>query len=71
MMPFCSILVTCISSSFVWKMELDNGLVELCKNWELTAPWTGVKDCMHEGGFKREVPFIQDAVVMEGVLYVF
>jgi len=59
-----------------------------CRNWELTAPWTGVKikvpvkfivgdldltynsrgvkDYIHKGGFKRDVPFLQDEVVMEG-----
>lgn len=58
-------------------------------NWELMAPWTGVKikvpvkfiigdldltyhtgnakDYIHKGGFKRDVPFLQDVVVMEGV----
>jgi len=58
-------------------------------NWELTAPWTGVKiqvpvkfivgdldltyhtgsvkNYIHKGGFKRDVPFLQDVVVMEGV----
>ncbi|XP_058075981.1 uncharacterized protein LOC131224693 [Magnolia sinica] len=59
------------------------------RNWELTAPWTGVqvkvpvkfivgdldltyttlgaKDYIHNGSFKRDVPFLQDVVVMEGV----
>ncbi|PKA58415.1 Protein PHYLLO, chloroplastic [Apostasia shenzhenica] len=61
----------------------------LNRNWELSAPWTGVqvkvpvkfmvgdldqsyhfprtKDYVHKGGFKRDVPFLQDLVVMEGV----
>ena len=61
----------------------------LCRNWELSAPWTGVQikvpvkfvvgdldltyhvpgiqDYIHKGGFKRDVPFLQDVVIMEGV----
>lgn len=59
-----------------------------CRNWELTAPWTGVQikvpvkfivgdqdlafyfpgvqDYIHNGGFKRDVPLLEDIVVMEG-----
>ncbi|PON62011.1 Epoxide hydrolase-like [Parasponia andersonii] len=59
------------------------------RNWELTAPWTGVqinvpvkfivgemdlsynslgtKDYIHKGGFKKDVPFLEEVVVMEGV----
>ena len=61
----------------------------MCRNWELTAPWTGckvkvpvkfivgdldltynspgAKDYIHKGGLKRDVPFLQEVVVMEGV----
>ncbi|KAJ0976287.1 hypothetical protein J5N97_018252 [Dioscorea zingiberensis] len=34
-------------------------------NWELTAPC--VQDYIHKGGFKKDVPFLEDVVVMEGV----
>jgi len=59
-----------------------------CRNWELTAPWTGVQievpvkfvvgdldltyhvpgvqKYIHEGGFKSDVPFLQDVIIMEG-----
>lgn len=68
------------------RLEHDMSLVEICRNWELTAPWTGVKikvpvkfivgdldltnntgDYIHKGGFNRNVPFLQDVVVMKGV----
>ncbi|KAL4378049.1 hypothetical protein GQ457_02G002470 [Hibiscus cannabinus] len=61
------------------------------RNWELTAPWTGlqikvpvkfivgdldityhipgVKEYIHGGGFKKDVPFLQEVVVMEGVAH--
>jgi pimeloyl-ACP methyl ester carboxylesterase len=60
-----------------------------CRDWELTAPWTGalinvpikfivgdldltyntpgVKDYIHKGGFKANVPNLEDVVVLEGV----
>ena len=60
------------------------------RNWELTAPWTGVgitsvpvkfitgdvdlvynspgmKDYIHNGGFKKDVPTLEEVVVQEGV----
>lgn len=62
-----------------------------CRNWELTAPWTGsqikvptkfivgdldigycipgMKEYIHNGGFKKDVPNLQDVVVMEGVAH--
>lgn len=62
---------------------------DICRNWELTAAWTGVeikvpvkfivgdldltynapgtKEYIHNGGFKRDVPFLDEVVVMEGV----
>lgn len=62
-----------------------------CRNWELSAPWTGAqikvptkfivgeldltysiphtKEYIHGGGFKKNVPFLQDIVVMEGVAH--
>lgn len=62
-----------------------------CRNWELTAPWTGAqvkvpvkfivgdqdltynslgnKDYIDKGGFKRDVPLLQDVVIMEGVAH--
>lgn len=74
--------------TFLWKVEIDLSLVEIYRNWELTAPWTGVKiqvpvkfivgdmdlsyhmgsnkNYIHKGGFKRDVPFLQDLVVMKG-----
>lgn len=61
------------------------------RNWELTAPWTGVqikvpvmyivgdldityntpgaKEYIHKGGLKRDVPFLQELVIMEGVAH--
>lgn len=27
----------------------------------------GVKEYVHQGGFKKDVPFLQDVVVLEGV----
>lgn len=61
---------------------------EYCRNWELTAPWTGVqvkvpvkfivgdldmvyttpgiKEYVHNGGFKNDVPNLEEIVVMEG-----
>lgn len=60
----------------------------VCRNWELTAPWTGAKvkvpvkfivgdldltynapgakDYIHKGGLKRDVPLLEDVVVIEG-----
>ncbi|KAJ8572845.1 hypothetical protein K7X08_009356 [Anisodus acutangulus] len=60
-------------------------------NWELTAPWTGVKvkvpvkfvvgdldmmyttpgmkEYMHGGGFKKDVPMLEDVVVLEGAAH--
>ena len=62
-----------------------------CRNWELTAPWTGAqvkvpvkfmvgdldltynspgtKDYIHNGGFKKDVPFLQEVVVIKGVAH--
>lgn len=34
---------------------------------DLTYHMGNVKDYIHKGGFKRDVPFLQDVVVMEGV----
>lgn len=70
-------------------METDTSSGDLYRNWELTAPWTGVKlqvavkfmvgdldlayhmgsvkDYIHKGGFERDVPLLQDVVVMKGV----
>jgi hypothetical protein len=67
----------------------NSSYLPCCRNWELTAPWTGAqikvpvkfivgdqdltynslgaKDYIAKGGFKRDVPFLQDLVVMEGV----
>lgn len=61
---------------------------DYCRNWELTAPWTGVqvkvpvkfivgdldmvyttpgiKEYVHNGGFKNDVPNLEEIVVMEG-----
>lgn len=61
----------------------------MCRNWELTAPWTGAqvkvpvkfivgdldlsyntmgtKEYIDSGRFKKDVPFLEDVVVMEGV----
>lgn len=60
-------------------------------NWELTAPWTGVKvkvpvkfvvgeldvvyttpgmkEYVHKGGFKKDVPMLEDVVVLEGAAH--
>jgi len=77
-------------SSFLLHFFFPNSSYLLCcRNWELTAPWTGAqikvpvkfivgdqdltynslgaKDHIAKGGFKRDVPFLQDLVVMEGV----
>lgn len=63
-----------------------------CRNWELTAPWTGgkvkvpakfvvgdldvayhyypgVQDYIHKGGFKSDVPLLEETVVMPGVAH--
>ncbi|CAH9079132.1 unnamed protein product [Cuscuta europaea] len=34
---------------------------------DLTYNTPGVKDYLHNGGFKRDVPFLQEVVIMEGV----
>ncbi|KAH7655046.1 Soluble epoxide hydrolase protein [Dioscorea alata] len=34
---------------------------------DLAYHFPGVKDYIHKGGFKKDVPFLQDVVVMEGV----
>lgn len=62
-----------------------------CRNWELTAPWTGakievpvkfivgdldltynlvgVKDYINKGGFKKNVPLLEDVVILKGVAH--
>lgn len=63
-----------------------------CRNWELTAPWTGLqvkvpvkfivgdldmgyttpgtKEYVHGGGFKNDVPLLEEPVIiMEGVAH--
>ena len=61
----------------------------MCRNWELTSPWTGskikvpvkfivgdldltynypgVQDYIHKRGFKKDVPFLDEVVVMKDV----
>ena len=61
----------------------------VCRNWELTAPWTGTQvkvpvkfivgdldktgntmstqEYIDSGRFKKDVPFLEEVVVMEGV----
>ena len=34
---------------------------------DLTYHVPGIQDYIHKGGFKRDVPFLQDVVIMEGV----
>lgn len=64
----------------------------VCRNWELTAPWTGVrivnvpvkfivgsvdlvytspemKEYIHNGGFKKDVPTLEEVVVQEGIAH--
>lgn len=63
----------------------------LGRNWELTAPWTGVKvnvpvkfvvgdldvvyttpgikEYVHGGGFKKDVPMLEGVVVLEGAAH--
>ena len=63
----------------------------LDRNWELTAPWTGVqvkvqvkfitgdldivytslgtKDYTENGAFKKDVPYLEEVVVQEGVAH--
>ncbi|KAK4595677.1 hypothetical protein RGQ29_013961 [Quercus rubra] len=36
-------------------------------NWEVTEKWTGVREYIHNGGFKKDGLFLEEAVVMEGV----
>ena len=36
---------------------------------DLTYHIPGVKEYIHNGGFKRDVPFLQEVVVMEGVAH--
>ena len=65
--------------------------VYFCRNWELTAAWTGVqvkvpakfiigdldityhipgaKEYINGDGFKKDVPYLQEVVVMEGVAH--
>ena len=62
-----------------------------CRNWELTAPWTGaqvkvpvkfivgdldmiyttpgMKEYVHGGGFKNDVPLLEEPVVLEGATH--
>ena len=64
---------------------------DINRNWELTAPWTGVqikvpvkfitgdldvvytslgmKQYIESGGFKRDVPNLEEVVVQEGVAH--
>lgn len=66
-------------------------MLHICRNWELTAPWTGaqvkvpvkfivgdqdltynapgMKDYIHKGGMKKNVPLLDDVVVMPGVAH--
>lgn len=36
---------------------------------DLTYQIPSVKEYVHNGGFKRDVPFLQEVVVMEGVAH--
>ena len=36
---------------------------------DLTYTTPGIKEYIHGGGFKRNVPFLQELVVMEGVAH--
>lgn len=36
---------------------------------DLTYNTPGVKEYIHNGGFRREVPYLQEMVVMEGVAH--
>lgn len=36
---------------------------------DITYNLPGVKDFIHKGGFKKNVPFLQEVVVMEGVAH--
>lgn len=36
---------------------------------DITYNIPGVKEYIHNGGFKRDVPFLQEVVVMEGVAH--
>ncbi|XP_020682828.1 uncharacterized protein LOC110099869 isoform X2 [Dendrobium catenatum] len=36
---------------------------------DLAYHFVGVKDYIHKGGFRRDVPFLQDVIVMEGVAH--
>lgn len=62
-----------------------------CRNWELTAPWTGaqvevpvkfvvgdldlayhmpgVKEYINQGGMKKDVPLLEEVVILEGVAH--
>ncbi|PHT49115.1 hypothetical protein CQW23_13324 [Capsicum baccatum] len=62
-----------------------------CRNWELTAPWTGAqvkvptkfivdefdlvyripgaKEYIHNDGFKKDVPLLEEVVVVEGAAH--
>lgn len=66
-------------------------LLKICRNWELTAPWSGAqikvpvkfivgdldltynspgtKEYIHKGGFKKDVPLLEEVVVLEGVAH--
>jgi len=36
---------------------------------DITYNTPGVKEYIHNGGFKRDVPFLQELIVMEGVAH--
>ncbi|CAN1238724.1 Epoxide hydrolase A [Linum grandiflorum] len=71
------------------KTGFTGGFKVVCRNWELSAAWTGMqikvpvkfivgdqdltyntgnaRDYISKGGMKKDVPFLQEVVVMEGV----
>lgn len=72
---------------FTWNLQIYLVGDEWCRNWELTAAWTGakvrvpvkfivgdldmvyttpgVKEYVHGGGFKNDVPMLEECIVMK------
>lgn len=48
-------------------MQIKVPVKFVCGDLDLTYHVPGVQDYIHEGGFKRDVPYLQDVVIMEGV----
>lgn len=65
--------------------------VSICRNWELTAPWSGgkikvpvkfiageldlvytslnLKEYIHGGGFRQDVPNLEEVIILKGAAH--